>query len=381
MVQAARRLHPLGRFPRRRAVESQGGTMASAVFCIVSTEAQAVRVVQDLRARGFGDEEISVLFHDKVGTRDFAHEHHTKTPEGAAVGAGTGGILGGVVGLLAGIGSLAIPGVGPLIAAGPLMATLGGAAVGAAVGGLTGALVGLGIPEYEAKIYEGRIRAGNILLSAHADTADRRRIAREVFENAGASDIASGSEKTAPDRAEESADRAEARASEPDRAKPAVAQEVTAMEYGATFPFDSTARVREIMTANPVALDASATIQDAACVMRDCSIGDVIVVKDGHVFGIVTDRDIVVRALANGDSRYPSILDTPLSEVATCEPCTLSPDDQVAQAITLMRDRAVRRLPVVHDGQPIGIVSLGDLALNRDSESVLGHISEAEPNN
>jgi hypothetical protein len=130
--------------------------MAQAVFCIATTYAQAERIVDGLKTAGFSNTDISVLFPDKEGTKDFAHEKNTKAPEGAATGAGTGGVLGGVAGWLIGIGSLAIPGVGPFIAAGPIMAALGGAAVGATVGGLTGALVGLGIPEFEAKRYEGK---------------------------------------------------------------------------------------------------------------------------------------------------------------------------------------------------------------------------------
>ncbi len=135
--------------------------MATAVFGIAKTEGQAQRIVVDLKNAGFSNNDISVLFPDKTGTRDFAHEHHTKAPEGTATGAGVGGVLGGTLGWLAGIGTLAIPGLGPFIAAGPIMAALGGAAVGATVGGLTGALVGMGIPEYEAKRYEGRLREGN----------------------------------------------------------------------------------------------------------------------------------------------------------------------------------------------------------------------------
>src|SRR4029077_19156443 len=119
---------------------------------------------------GFPSNNISVLFPDKATTRDFAHEKHTKAPEGATIGAGTGGVVGGALGWLVGIGSLAIPGVGPFIAAGPIMAALGGAAVGATVGGLAGTLVGLGIPEYVAKQYEGKLREGNILISVHAES-------------------------------------------------------------------------------------------------------------------------------------------------------------------------------------------------------------------
>jgi hypothetical protein len=135
-----------------------------------------------------------VLFPDKSGTRDFAHEHNTKAPEGAATGAGTGGVLGGALGWLVGMGSLAIPGLGPFIAAGPIMAALGGAAAGAALGGVTGALIGMGIPEYEAKQYEGKIKEGNILISVHSEDGTERSRAKTIFEKAGAEDISSTSE-------------------------------------------------------------------------------------------------------------------------------------------------------------------------------------------
>jgi len=164
--------------------------MAQAVFCLAKTETQAVTIVNRLRAAGFSANDISVLFPDKTGTKDFAHEHHTKAPEGAATGAGTGGVLGGALGWLMGIGALAIPGLGPFIAAGPIMAALGGAAAGAALGGLTGALIGYGIPEYEAKRYEGKIREGNLLISVHTEDRDERARARQIFEEAGGEDIA-----------------------------------------------------------------------------------------------------------------------------------------------------------------------------------------------
>lgn len=172
--------------------------MAKAVFCIATSEFQAESIVNDLRVAGFGDDDISVLFPDKTGTHDFAHEQHTKAPEGAATGAGAGGVLGGALGWLAGIGALAIPGVGPFIAAGPIMAALGGAAVGAALGGITGALIGMGIPEYEAKRYEGKIQAGNILISVHVPDHTKATQAREIFEKAGADDISTTSEAGVP---------------------------------------------------------------------------------------------------------------------------------------------------------------------------------------
>src|SRR5512144_1918600 len=146
--------------------------MAKAVFALIDTESQAEQIVDNLKSAGFSNNDISVLFPDKGGTRDFAHEKHTKAPEGAATGAGTGGAIGGTLGLLAGIGALAIPGGGPFIAAGPIVGALAGLGVGGAGGGLVGALVGMGIPEYEAKRYEGRIKEGGILLSVHCDNSD-----------------------------------------------------------------------------------------------------------------------------------------------------------------------------------------------------------------
>jgi hypothetical protein len=160
------------------------------VFCIAASDTQTIQIVDRLKAAGFSGNDISVLLPDKSGTKDFAHEHHTKAPEGAAVGAGSGAVVGGALGWLAGIGSLAIPGVGPFIAAGPLMATLGGAAVGGAVGGVTGALIGLGMPEYEAKQYEGKIRNGGALISVHSDNSDEVNRAKKIFKDSNADAIA-----------------------------------------------------------------------------------------------------------------------------------------------------------------------------------------------
>jgi hypothetical protein len=165
-----------------------------AVIGLVDNYQQAEATLASLRAAGFRDEDISVLFPDKQGTRDFAHEQHTKAPEGAAAGAGAGGAVGGTIGLLAGIGVLAIPGLGPFIAAGPLLAALSGAAAGATVGGITGALVGLGIPEIEAKQYEGKIKGGNVLMSVHCEDGEWKKRAREVLERHGARDIVTAGE-------------------------------------------------------------------------------------------------------------------------------------------------------------------------------------------
>ncbi|MDI1291970.1 MAG: hypothetical protein PSV18_04400 [Methylobacter sp.] len=170
--------------------------MTKAVFCIAQNTDQAESIVNDLITSGFSNNDISVLFPDKSSTQDFAHEKHTKAPEGVAIGGSVGLGTGAVLGLLAGIGALAIPGVGPLIAAGPIMGALSGAAVGAATGGLAGALIGLGIPEYEAKRYEGKITGGNALISVHAATSEAVDNAKKIFERNHAQDISSTDEKS-----------------------------------------------------------------------------------------------------------------------------------------------------------------------------------------
>jgi hypothetical protein len=172
-----------------------------AVFGIYQTRAQAERGVDELISAGFSSSDISVLMADADSTREFAHEKSTKAPEGAAAGAATGGAIGGTLGLLAGIGSLAIPGVGPFIAAGPIMGALAGLGVGGAVGGLVGALVGMGIPEYEAKRYEGRVKEGGILVSVHCDTSEEVSRAKDVLERTGAQDVSSAGEKAGADKA------------------------------------------------------------------------------------------------------------------------------------------------------------------------------------
>jgi hypothetical protein len=164
------------------------------VYGIYRNRSQAENAVDRLIASGFRTEDISVLLAENVGTKDFAHEKHTKAPEGTATGAAAGGVVGGTLGLLAGIGALAIPGLGPFIAAGPIMATLAGAGAGGVVGGLVGALVGMGIPEYEAKRYEGRIKEGGILMSIHCDNADWTKKAKELLKQTGAEDISSTGE-------------------------------------------------------------------------------------------------------------------------------------------------------------------------------------------
>jgi hypothetical protein len=168
----------------------------TAVFGIYKSVPQAELAVDRIMAAGFTGNDISVLLPDNQSTKEFAHEKNTKAPEGTTTGVATGGVIGGTLGLLAGIGALAIPGVGPFIAAGPIMGALAGLGAGGAVGGLIGALVGMGMPEYEAKRYEGRVKAGGVLLSVHCDTSDEISRAKELLKATGAEDIASSGEKS-----------------------------------------------------------------------------------------------------------------------------------------------------------------------------------------
>jgi hypothetical protein len=164
------------------------------VLGLYGTRRQVENAVDELKAHGFRNTDVSVLFSENVGTKDFAHEKGTKAPEGLATGATSGAVIGGTLGWLAGIGALAIPGVGPLIAAGPIIGVLTGVGVGGTVGGIAGGLIGLGIPEYEAKRYEGRIKSGNILLSVHADDSSWVYKAERILKDTGADNISSTSE-------------------------------------------------------------------------------------------------------------------------------------------------------------------------------------------
>jgi hypothetical protein len=169
----------------------------TAVFGIYRDYAGVENAVDALKAAGYRNTDISVLFPENAGTKDFAHKKATKAPEGAATGAGAGAVIGGGLGWLAGIGALAIPGVGPFIAAGPIVAALAGVGAGGAIGGIGGALIGMGIPEYEAKRYEGRIKEGGMLLSVHSDNSEWTKRAKEILERTGAQDISSTGEARA----------------------------------------------------------------------------------------------------------------------------------------------------------------------------------------
>ena len=169
----------------------------TSAYGIYPTRASLEAGVDALKNADFRNEDISVLFPDNEGSKEFAHEKNTKAPEGAATGATTGALAGGGLGWLVGIGALAIPGLGPFIAAGPIVAALAGAGAGGALGGLTGALIGAGIPEYEAKRYEGRIKDGGILLSVHCDNSEWTKKAKDILKRTGADDVASAGEGSA----------------------------------------------------------------------------------------------------------------------------------------------------------------------------------------
>jgi hypothetical protein len=168
----------------------------TAVFGIYNSVGMAERAVDTLMRAGYPSGAISVLLPDDQSTRDFAHKKDTKAPEGTTTGAVSGGVIGGTLGILAGVGAIAIPGLGPFIAAGPIMAGLAGLGAGGALGGLIGALVGMGIPEYEAKRYEGRVKNGGVLLSVHCDTSDQIKRAKELLKDTGAEDISSAGEES-----------------------------------------------------------------------------------------------------------------------------------------------------------------------------------------
>jgi hypothetical protein len=170
----------------------------SSVFGIVKSYSQAEQIVERLQSAGFASSEISALLPDNQGKHDFGHVKASKAPEGATTGVATGGVTGGVLGLLAGIGALAIPGVGPFIAAGPIMAALSGAALGATTGGVVGGLIGMGIPEIEAKRYEGKLKTGNYLIAVHVHDGSEKDRAKEIFKNAGAEDISTSTMSKAP---------------------------------------------------------------------------------------------------------------------------------------------------------------------------------------
>src|SRR5262245_7525159 len=218
----------------------------TAVFGIYPTRRSVEGAVDTLKAEGFRNTDISVLLPENEGTKDLAHAKQTKAPEGATAGAGAGAVVGGALGWLTGIGALAIPGLGPFIAAGPIMSALAGIGVGGALGGLTGALVGLGIPEYEAKRYEGRIKKGGILLSVHCDDSKWVDRAKNVLERTGAEDISSAGEASADfAKSDRPAPRRSRKVLDPEPTYPSTYSGVDRRHYDADYVYNGAERRRE----------------------------------------------------------------------------------------------------------------------------------------
>jgi CBS domain-containing protein len=322
------------------------------VFGIYPSQAAVEEAVASLRAAGFRNTDVSVLLPENPGSKDLAHEKHTKAPEGATTGAASGAVIGGALGWLAGIGALAIPGIGPFIAAGPIIAMLAGIGAGGAAGGMLGALVGLGIPEYEAKRYEGRIRKGGILLSVHSDNSDWARKAETILEQTGGEDISSTSESRA--------DFAESDKPIP-RHTTALSEAADRVRTsGGVSPTRPTnLRARDVMSTDVEFIEADRTLADAADRMRAAGVGFLPVREAGLIVGVVTDRDITVRGTAPGyDPRA-----TPVRSVMTSEYAYCLENDGVSEIARTMQEKQIKRMLVL-DGQKrlVGVISMGDIA-------------------
>jgi CBS domain-containing protein len=326
-----------------------------AVFGIYSSRESAEEGVATLRAAGFRNTDISILFPENAGSKDLAHEKATKAPEGATAGASSGAIIGGALGWLAGIGTLAIPGLGPFIAAGPIMGLLAGMGAGGAVGGVIGGLIGMGVPEYEAKRYEGRIRRGGILLSVHCDSSEWAKRAEKLLEETGAEDISSASEGKA-DYA--TSNKPLARVGDADHDE-------------APLPRANNIPVRDVMTRHVEIVDADASLADATRKMRDLGVGFLAVQSGGEIIGVITDRDIAVRATAEGHN--PSL--TRVRLVASNDFARCYAQQSVTEAANVMERRQVRRLLVLDSDERLaGVLSLEDLAARAGDDRLAGRI-------
>jgi CBS domain-containing protein len=328
-----------------------------AVFGIYSNRGSVEEGVETLKANGFRNTDISVLFPENLGSKDLAHEKGTKAPEGVTAGASSGAVVGGVLGWLAGIGTLAIPGLGIFVAAGPIMGLLAGAGAGGAVGGIIGGLVGMGIPEYEAKRYEGRIRKGGILISVHCDSSAWADKAKKILEQTGAEDISTASEE---------------RADYASSSKP-----LTRANVGAVVTDDhrlahaGSVAVRDAMSRNVETIDADASLTEASLRMRSLGVGFLPVRSGDDIVGLLTDRDVTVRASAEGyDPSRTSVRSVMTTEYAFCVE-----NQTVVEAATLMENKGVRRLLVLNNArQLVGVLSIEDLAGRGGEEKLAGRI-------
>lgn len=348
-----------------------------AVFGIYRGYQAVEEGVERLREHGFRNTDISVLLPENLGSKDLAHEKSTKAPEGAAAGAGSGAVIGGALGWLVGIGMLSIPGLGPFIAAGPIMGLLAGVGAGGAVGGVVGALIGMGIPEYEAKRYEGRLRRGGILVSVHCDDSQWAKLAKQVLEDTGAEDISSTPESKADygssSKPVARSSAAEARAIRVRRNPPVPPQRTDRIAISRDHPLARVGnlRVAEVMTPNAHTVDVSASLSEASAQMRNLGVGFLCVRSGDEIVGILTDRDITVRATAEGyDPSAATVRDAMTEDYVCC-----FEDQQVIEAASLMEERGVRRLPVLNrDSQLSGILSVDDIAARSGDDTLAGKI-------
>ena len=315
-----------------------------AVFGIYPTRESLEDGMNRLRESGFRNADISVLYPDNPGTKEFATTKGTKAPEGVTAGVSSGAVVGGALGWLAGIGSLAIPGIGPFIAAGPIMGLLAGIGAGGAVGGVLGGLIGMGVPEYEAKRYEGRLRKGGILASVHCDDSDWADKAEKILKETGAEDISSASE---------------ARADYATSDKPLPRRYSTSSAGAPSKSTKSNVMVREVMARDTASIDIGATLREASIKMRDGNTGLLIVKSDDDVVGVVTERDLLGRATSAGYD--PSQTNVRVALTQDYPYCFEHQDTVDAERV--MDEWGVKQMLVLHENREVaGVISKEQLA-------------------
>jgi CBS domain-containing protein len=309
-----------------------------AVFGIYPTWESLEEGMEVLRKSGFRNTDISVLYPHNPGTKEFATSKSTKAPEGVTAGAGSGAFVGGTLGWLAGIGSLAIPGIGPFIAAGPIMGLLAGIGAGGAVGGVLGGFIGLGIPEYEAKRYAGRLHKGGILASVHSDDSSWAKKAKRILEETGAEDISTTSE--------EHADFATSDKPQPRRSSTTGAET------------KSNVMVREVMRPGAASVGIDATLREASIEMRDENVGLLTVRSGDDIVGVVTERDLLARATSAGYD--PSQVGVRVALTQDYPYCFEYQDTTDAERT--MDEREVKHMLVLNENRHVvGVISKGDL--------------------
>lgn len=349
-----------------------------AVFGIYPSRESIDEGIAELREAGFRNVDISVLLPQNVGSKELAHEKATKAPEGGAAGAASGAVIGGAAGWLAGVGILAIPGLGPFFVAGPIVALLAGAGAGGAVGGVIGALVGLGIPEYEAKRYEGRLRKAGILLSVHCDDSAWARNAETILKETGAEDISTTSERKADFAAAGRPARRREPARHEARETPLGAKSDAPLHHGHLAHFETVTKphplahvrhitVRDVMTKEIDVVDSDASLSEAAEKMLRLDVGFLPVRSGDSIIGLITDRDITIRASAHGLS--PT--ETSVSVAMTSNYVYCFDHQDLVEAAKIMEASEVRRLPVFdREMRFVGVMSLADLAAKAGDEKL-----------